>query len=740
MDSFAYYGYLARALPPRRLAEALANRLWRQAVRPLGRYLQPPSYEAILDAFGVERASQLPAAVQAPLPGPLALGSQARVVESAAALRDRLPDEARRAMELASRSLDRRIRIFGNEVELPSADRLVPHASGGWRAIDWEADPVAHLQSPGHRLRAGEIAPAANTGWSEDTSGPGFGGPWRRPHAAQAGEATCSALPIRDPTHLLPAGSDPKMPWMVGRLEEVVHLACGAALCRPQDPTLAAAFSAAALDRMVDLASAPLGIQWSCTMEVALRAANIAIALRLLAGDPVVEARPLALLEVLRSLHFHVAWVQLHLEDAGAVSNNHLVADWVGILAVAALHPRLPGARVAARRASRGLSQELMAQTHPDGCSFEGSVGYHRLATELFLLHHVLARTSGEPVGDTTRFGALFEASLLLSHEDGTAPRIGDDDSGRALPFRQRGSVDLGWLPPLGAALLDRPDLNHGDPSPELLWLLGLRGATRLERLGQGRRPRDGALAHAGIYLLRSDRIGCSIACGPNGTGGLGTHGHNDKLSVEVRVDGVIVVGDPGSGSYTGDPALRNRLRGTAAHSTVQIDGREQQPLPRSRLFALPDRARPRCLSFDAGAARGRFLGEHLGYAGLGVIHRREVVLDRDAERLRIKDSILGGGRLEHTIEVRFLIPFESKELLLRAGDEGGWMVEIAPADRPLASLAAAAPLGKPTLEPALYARGYAELLPATTVVFTWRGRLPVELPTVLEAAAARSL
>src|SRR5690606_1555715 len=146
--------------------------------------------------------------------------------------------------------------------------------------------------------------------------------------------------------------------------------------------------------------------------------------------------------------------------------------------------------------------------------------------------------------------------------------------------------------------LLARRDLAVGGLNAELIWLLGGRGARVLESLPPGRRPRDSRLRHAGIYILRSERFSCAIACGPNGTGGTGTHGHNDKLGVEICLDGRLLVGDPGTGSYTGDPELPNRLRGTAAHSTVLVGGEEQQPLPVGRLFALPEAARARSLDF----------------------------------------------------------------------------------------------------------------------------------------------
>lgn len=674
MDSIGYTRFLLSHFPARRLAEVMAIRTWRRALRPMALFLEGPDPEDLLRSFGASGAAELPAWLRRALPGPLALASPVENTRTALHLAEAHPGEAARILALAGVSLQRRITIFGREVALPSLQLRVPHTSRGWVGIDWEANPLE-----------GE---------------PGVLG-----------------------------ASDPKYAWAMGRLEEVVHLACGALLCRPADPTKARSFANAALDRMVDFAQAPRGVQWSCAMEVALRAANMAIALRLLAGDPALELRPGALLEILRSLSLHVAWVQLHLEDTGAVSNNHLVADHVGILTVAALLPGLPGARATARRSSRALAAAILEQTLEDGFSFEGSTGYHRLALELFLLGDLCATTAGVPLParQRERLAQMFEATKAIVDGEGRAPRIGDDDSGRCLPFYPRDSLDHGWLLPIGAALFDRPDWKLGRVSPELLWLLGVGGAKKASEMERAAPPAQGSLREAGIYALRSKRVDAWVACGPNGTGGLGTHGHNDKLSIEVRIDGALVIADPGSGSYTGDPSLRNKLRGTAAHSTVVIDGQEQQLLPADRLFALPEQAYARCLSFESHQSRVRFEGEHRGYRRLGAIHRRRLSLDRETEELEILDTILGEGT--HRVEVRFLIPREP----IRISREGeGWRAEIGPQGQVVARLLAEATTELPRLEPARYAPGYGQVEAATSLVFTVSKELPMRFRTVL--------
>src|SRR5207248_7763058 len=61
------------------------------------------------------------------------------------------------------------------------------------------------------------------------------------------------------------------------------------------------------------------------------------------------------------------------------------------------------------------------------------------------------------------------------------------------------------------------------------------------------------------IAVIRKRDAYLAVTCGPNGLAGAGGHGHNDKLSFEVSVDGRDIVVDGGCPVYTADPATRNR-------------------------------------------------------------------------------------------------------------------------------------------------------------------------------------
>lgn len=100
-------------------------------------------------------------------------------------------------------------------------------------------------------------------------------------------------------------------------------------------------------------------------------------------------------------------------------------------------------------------------------------------------------------------------------------------------------------------------------------------------------------------------------------TGLLG-HTHNDKLSVEVFVDGTYITRDPGAYIYTAFPMIRDKFRSVKAHNTIHVDDFEQNVF--SGTFGMKKRARGQILF----AGKDRIIGKAC-YAGIE--HVRDVEL-----------------------------------------------------------------------------------------------------------------
>ncbi|HEX7772461.1 MAG TPA: heparinase II/III-family protein, partial [Pyrinomonadaceae bacterium] len=207
---------------------------------------------------------------------------------------------------------------------------------------------------------------------------------------------------------------------------------------------------------------------------------------------------------------------------------------------------------------------------------------------------------------------------------DGFAPLIGDTDSGQVLPFVRRRADDHAYLLEIGASVFNDPTLK-----PE-------------HAVSQ-------AFPDAGIYIMRDrDLYLCFNASGA-GINGRGSHGHNDALSIEVSAGGRPFIVDPGTYVYSADLQKRHEFRSTAYHSTVQIDGKEQNTIRVDTPFVIGNEANPRVLEWKTNDDFDKVVAEHYGYS---VTHRRTVTFDKRERLWLIDDEFFGEG--DHVYDARF--------------------------------------------------------------------------------------
>lgn len=146
----------------------------------------------------------------------------------------------------------------------------------------------------------------------------------------------------------------------------------------------------------------------------------------------------------------------------------------------------------------------------------------------------------------------------------------------------------------------------------------------------------------SGFVVARDGQLWLAFRCGPAAPDFLPPHAHADALSLQVWWRGSPVVVDAGTSTY--EPGeVRAWERGTAAHSTVVVDGRDQfttwgafrsGPLPRVKLLD----------------ARHGSVEAYVDLAG-GIRHVRRVEWDAPAGEITVHDTLVGSGR--HRIDSR---------------------------------------------------------------------------------------
>ncbi len=458
---------------------------------------------------------------------------------------------------------------------------------------------------------------------------------------------------MRDIAYVNPDdASDVKVPWDLSRLHWLIPV--GQAYLLDSDERWAEA-SRAVVDDWIEKNPYAWTVNWSCTMEVALRILSWTWLFRAFhASRAWSDARFRE--RFLCALYLHGTFTERYLEYSD-VNGNHCTADAAGMV-FAGLFFR--PARDAERWLDRGWSllvEELPRQVYPDGVDFEASTAYHRLVAELFLLPAMYRQARGldVPQAYRDRLVAMARFTAAYSRLDGGTPLWGDADDARALPLGGQPLTDHRYLAGLVGVAFDEPELCEASAGNrgEAFWLLGPESASRLPAATTPPRPPGStAFPDGGCFVMRGGGDHVFIDGGRVGLADRGGHGHNDCLSFEAALDGVHLVSDCGSFVYSRSFAERNLFRSTASHNTPRVDGEEINRIDPALLWLLTYDAKPELHSFEMGTSQDLFVGSHAGYTRLAepVTPVRTIALDRAAHVLMVRDDFEGSG--SHLFEV----------------------------------------------------------------------------------------
>ncbi|MBO6520039.1 MAG: alginate lyase family protein [Rhodospirillales bacterium] len=447
-------------------------------------------------------------------------------------------------------------------------------------------------------------------------------------------------LPVNDPGN----PSDIKIIWELSRLQWLLPV--GQAYVLEQDESRAE-FARIIIEEW--LASNPVcaGPNWMCAMDVALRAISM-IWLAQACKDSA-SWRDTGFQErLIKSLVLHARFIDGNLEYAD-INGNHLTADLAGLTV---LGIALGGRGIAAKwieKSWRLLCDEFPMQVPDDGVCREGSLPYHRLVGELFLLPALARRNVGLPVGSdyVARLRKMGRFTEAATQPDGEVAVWGDADDGRGLPLGTQGMNDHRYLAELMNALDSGPAHPEHD---ETLWWVGIGNRDR----DRDQNHASAAFPNAGAYILRGDAAHVFVDAGPVGMAGRGGHGHNDCLSFSACMDCEQLIVDPGCYVYTSDYDARNRFRATGAHNTPCVDGAEINRFNPKLLWRLANDANPEIRHWSTSTDVDILVAAHSGYARLAspVTPVRGFMLERSTRRLFVADGFEGTG--EHDVRIPY--------------------------------------------------------------------------------------
>jgi hypothetical protein len=351
----------------------------------------------------------------------------------------------------------------------------------------------------------------------------------------------------------------------------------------------------------------------------------------------------------------HQRWLA-DFPSRGSSANNHVIAENAGRLAAACAFDWFDESAAWRDTALRSLDEQLRRNTFDSGLNRELATEYHGLVLELGLAAAAEAAAAGLAVPESTWRVLLQMTDALAAIVDATLrpPRQGDGDDGFGLVVDGAATDRWAALLTTGDAVFGRlgwwPAVQAADVrSPLLSALVGPHP------MSDGRpAERPAHFADAGMTILRAGEgadgtaeLWCRCDGGPHGFLAIAAHAHADALSVEVRVDGVDVLADPGCYCYHGEPEWRAYFRSTRGHNSLELDGADQSRS--GGPFMWTRHAASRVVVAQAAGDRSdrayavsRWLGEHDGYGQRGkpVVHRRAVELHAGRRTLQITDSV----------------------------------------------------------------------------------------------------
>ena len=542
------------------------------------------------------------------------------------------------------------------------------------------------------------------------------------------------------PTHIIFSGkeinapgghSDIKVPWELSRFQHLVTL--GRAYMLSGDEKYTREF-VEQVNSWIENNSWGRGPNWACTMDVAIRVANWAMAYHFFEGSELFD--DISCTRMLKSMWEH-GWFIVRNLERGAVNGNHLVSDLAGLFVVGVFFQGSRTGRKWRDLALNSLFDEMRAQVLEDGVDYEKSISYHRLVLELFTYSFRLAEINGMkiPSDIRRRWERMFEFTAAYTRPDGTAPQIGDTDDGMfyklstpkcSLDEYYSSFLDHRYLLSIGAMIFDRADFAHasGKLSEEVFWTFDGDSYDHFDELLKSiaQEPESRAFEAAGFYVIRSGSQHAVIDAGDNGMLGLGAHAHNDTLSFELFAVGNPFIIDPGTYLYTADPLWRNRFRSTAYHNTVMVDGQEIHPMPPRWLFGLPDAGHVKVLRWDVDGDELVLEAEHDAYCRLKepVTHRRKISFNKANSLWRIDDSFQGSG--EHKFESRLhfahgidLIPDVANVSCIAAATNGTKFKVLVSSQSAI----------KMSIEDGWYSPAYGRRVPIRVANYSWQSEVP---------------
>ena len=522
----------------------------------------------------------------------------------------------------------------------------------------------------------------------------------------------------------LDENKDVKIPWELSRLQFFTDL--GRAYWLTGDNMYVEKFKEVLSDwekkNPVDM-----GLNWTCSMEVAIRAINIIWGIYFFSGAEAIDDEFVK--KAIRLLYYHGLHIEKNLEEIyDGANTNHLIADYLGLFYLGVLFPEFDRSKEWRSKAVDGMQREIEIQVYPDGADYECSTSYHRLKLEMFLSAFILGRINSIDFDSVykERLHRMIHFSSAITAPSGKAPLIGDNDDGFVVRLSTNDPTDHRHFIDIGSLIFGEKVPGDIPISEERLWYLGVDS---LVPYSGGMEPKSHWFKDSGFVVIRNRNLHMVFSAIKASKHAMDGHKHNDLLSFTLEIDGISFLIDPGTFCYTADYRMRNLSRSTKLHNTVTIDDTEQNRFFQKKLFYLPPDADPKVNLWVNVGNCAVVSATHNGYSLLddNILHKRSIWVSMANYTFLIIDEFTGRSKHTHTFDLRFITPLQGVErtgdlsVLIHCDQAGSLMIG------PLENEA-----GILNIEKAFYFPRYGAKRPANIIRYSYKSKMPFKIATLI--------
>ena len=531
-----------------------------------------------------------------------------------------------------------------------------------------------------------------------------------------------SKIQIIDPHN----NADVKVPWELSRLQHFTDI--GRAFWLTEDEIYLRDF-VSTVEHWENENPVDFGVNWTCPMEVAIRAINIIFGLHYFSineslSDAFVQ-------KTVKLLYYHGLHIEKNLEYLDKDSNsNHLISNYLGLFYLGLLFPEFDRSQKWRKIGCEGLETEIEAEIFSDGADYECSTSYHRLVTEIFLSAYILGQKNNFTFSSMykRRLENMIQFSESITPQSGNVPFIGDNDDGFIVKLSHDNPSSHAHLIELGSVLFENKLPENISYTEESLWYFGLR---HFKNTIVKRKTTSQIYKQSGYAIARNDNMHLIFAASRISDRNLAGHKHNDNLSFTLEIDKIKYFIDPGTYCYTSDYNIRNKNRSVISHNTAAIDSEEQNRFFNNRLFYLQNDAKAEIDLWVNLKDIVVISGIHKGYTRLNdvITHRRTIWAYLDTKQIKILDEFDGKSNSVHSFDTRFITPIENvrqlKDFSLLIEEDIQNQLTMKFTSDIESSI---------RIEPTEYYPGYGLQKPATKITCHQEGKLPFKNLTTINS------